>query len=271
MNGFLGHLAYELRAGVRNPTQLLMSYLFPLVFYALMGAVMTRVNPAFTETLVPSMAVFCVLAGTVLGLPGPLVEGRTSGVHRGFWIHGVPAGAVVVAPALAAALHGCVAAAVVVLTGPPLFGGHAPAHPGWFALGLGVTALSTAALGALIGVVAGSSRSSVLLSQLVFLPSMMLGGLMIGLAVLPPSVRPFSGLLPTTYAMQALEALGGGNPTLVGGAAALWVLAAGGAASISLALFLFTWDARGGERRAPVYWAAGALLPYAVAGVALLR
>ena len=51
MSGFAIHLGYQLRSTLRSPSQLLMSYLFPLAFYALMGAVMTKLNPRITSWL----------------------------------------------------------------------------------------------------------------------------------------------------------------------------------------------------------------------------
>ena len=47
MNAFATHFAYEFKTGLRNPSLLLMNYLFPLGFYALMGLVMTQINPVF--------------------------------------------------------------------------------------------------------------------------------------------------------------------------------------------------------------------------------
>ena len=66
-----------------------------------------------------------------------------------------------------------------------------------------VTAFAYGAIGALIGVVATDSRSTVLYSQLIFLPSMILGGMMMPAELLPATVRPITALLPATYTMQA--------------------------------------------------------------------
>ena len=59
-----------------------MNYLFPLVFFALMGIVMTQINPLFAGSMVPAMVIFAALASEVLGLPGPLVESREAGIYR---------------------------------------------------------------------------------------------------------------------------------------------------------------------------------------------
>jgi len=68
MTAFAQHFVFEFKTGLRNPNQLLLNYLFPLGFYALMGLVMTQINPGFAETMVPAMVVFAIMASTILGL-----------------------------------------------------------------------------------------------------------------------------------------------------------------------------------------------------------
>ncbi len=88
MKALANHFAFEFKTGLRDSNQLLMNYLFPLAFYALMGLVMTKINPLFAETMVPALVIFAALASTLLGLPGPLVELREAGIYRSYRING---------------------------------------------------------------------------------------------------------------------------------------------------------------------------------------
>ncbi|NLS78248.1 MAG: ABC transporter permease [Chloroflexi bacterium] len=269
MSAFITHFAFEFRTGLRNSTQLMMNYLFPLGFYVMTGLVMTQVNPGFRETMAPAMVVFVILAATMLGLPGPLVESREAGIYRSFKINGVPAASILSIPALSAVIHALIASTVVALTAAPLFGGRAPTN--WLAFA-GVTllaALSCGALGALIGVMASNSRSVVLYSQLVFLPSMLIGGLMMPLTVLPAGVRPISALLPSAHAMQAFQGLAYGEAAAWSPWLAVGVLAAGGLIALALAIYLFNWDSNNATRRGHPLLALLALAPY-VASLALV-
>ena len=45
MNAFFHHFAYEFKTDIRDRSRLLMLYLFPLVFFALIGSLMTPLNP----------------------------------------------------------------------------------------------------------------------------------------------------------------------------------------------------------------------------------
>src|SRR5690554_275738 len=86
MNAIIYHFSLEFLAGLRNRTLLLMNYLMPLGFYALMGAMMTKINPPFAQQIIPAMVVFATLSSAILGLPGPLVEARESEILRSYRI-----------------------------------------------------------------------------------------------------------------------------------------------------------------------------------------
>jgi ABC-2 type transport system permease protein len=264
MTALLSHLTFEFKSGLRNSTLLLMNYLFPLGFYAMMGLVMTQINPGFTDIIVPAMIIVAFMASTVLGLPGPLVESREAGIFRTFKISGVPAFAILTMPVVTTVFHGLIVATVIVLTAP-LFDGASPQSWGNLAIVTLVSAAAFGAIGALIGVIARDARATVLLSQLIFLPSMLLGGLMMPLDYLPESVRPFTYLLPPAHAMQAFQGLAYSQPTVFNPIASLTVLLASGALAFGLAIWLFNWDRVNQVSRGHPLMAIIAWIPYVVA------
>ena len=73
MSAFIHHFAFEFRIGTRDRNLLMLNYLFPLGLYAFMGFLMIELNPAFGETLIPSMILITMLASMILGLPNPIV------------------------------------------------------------------------------------------------------------------------------------------------------------------------------------------------------
>lgn len=261
MNAFIHHFSFEFKTGLRNPTLMLMNYLFPLGFYALMGLVMVQINPGFKETLIPSMVIVSLMVATVLGLPSPLVESREAGIYRSFKINGVPALSILSIPALSTTIHALIVSLIIALTAAPLFKGETPQSWGAFALLTLLIAFSYGGLGMLIGVVSSSSRATVLWSQLIFLPSMLLGGLMMPLSFIPESIRPAAGLLPTTYAIEAMLGLAYAKPTVLDPQVSLLVLAAVGVLSVGLAIYLFSWDAHNSTRRGHPLLALLVLLP----------
>ena len=173
-------------------------------------------------------------------------------------------------PAITTIFHVLIVATIIAATGGPLFGGALPTRWGAFALVTLLTAFCCAGLGALIGVVAEGSRGTVLLSQLIFLPSMLLGGLMMPLEILPASVQPISSLLPATHSMQAFLGLAYGQETLIDPLVAVIVLLSSGLLAFGLAIYLFNWDSRNRARRGHPLMALLALVPYVIAAVALI-
>jgi ABC-2 type transport system permease protein len=268
MSAFANHFAYEFRTGLRNPSLLFMSYLFPLGVYALLSVTMTAINPLFRETLIPALCVFAMMGGGLLAMGGPVVEARDAGIYRSFKINGVPAASIIAIPVLAATVHMLVVSLIITVTGGPLFGAVLPSNALAFAALLLLGAFTSASLGVLIGVVAANSRAVLGLSQVLFLPSMILGGLMMPLSMLPAGIQRVAGLLPATHMMQALTGYGYGYPTAFDPRLATAVTGAAGALAFALAIYLFNWDRHNEVRRGHPVMGLIAMLPYVVATVA---
>ena len=267
MRAFALHLGFEFRIGIRNKTLMLMNYLFPLGCYVLFGSLLGQVNPGFLAIIVPAMSVFAIMSGALLGMPDTLVSARNAGIFRSCKINGVPALSLLVIPVLTSMMHALVVALVIAATAPALFGGESPRNWAGFLLVFAAAAFALAGAGALIGVVSANTRMTVLLSQLVFIPSMILGGLMLPVSILPDTLARVSRILPTGYAMDAFAGLAMGQDA-VGAWLSLAILLAAGAIAFGLAALLFGWDPKNTTRRAHPAWAVLALIPYA-AGLVL--
>lgn len=249
MIAFVNHFSFEFRSGIRNKQMLLMNYLFPLGFYLMMGFIMPAINPPFRQSIIPAMVVFSILAATLLGLPDPLVNARENGVFRNYKINGIPSSSILAIPAMTTMLHLVLVTAIIIITAPLLF--DAPLPQNWFASILVFMAMSfaCAGLGVLIGVVSPNSRMSVLWSQVVFVPSMLLGGLMIPNNLLPDVAAKIAQLLPATQAMNAFNGLAMGGVADFSPWGSVAVLISSGVFAFALSAYLFSWDNRNSTRR----------------------
>jgi len=264
MNAFIHHFAFEFRTGIRNKQLLLMNYLFPLGFYLMMGFIMAEINPPFREDIIPAMVVFGILSATLLGIPDPLVNARENGIFRSYKINGIPSISILIIPALTTILHLVIVAGVITVTAPLLF--DAPLPVNWlnYALIFVTMALACAGLSVLIGVVSPSSRKTVLWSQLVFVPSMLLGGLMLPYSMLPAVAGKFAQLLPATQAMNAFNGLAMGKVAAFSPWGSVIMLLISGVLAFGQAVYLFSWDRRNTTRRGHPLLALLVLLPYVV-------
>jgi ABC-2 type transport system permease protein len=264
MAAFTNHFSFEFKTGVRNPMLMLMNYLLPLGFYAMMGAVMTKINPSFGEILIPVMVVFTAMSTTLLGMPGPVVELREAGVYRSFKINAVPAWTILIVPVLTTIIHALIVSLLIALTAGPLFDGLTPQNWGALAWGTLLTAFNMGSLGALIGVVANGARGTMLLAQAIYLPSILVGNMMVPAAALPASFQPLSGLFPSTYAMTVFQHYAYRTETIFNPQISLAVLIASTLISFALALYLFNWDSQNQARRAKSFLALLALAPFVI-------
>jgi ABC-2 type transport system permease protein len=207
MSAFFNHFAFEFRTGIRNKQLLMLNYLFPLGFYLMMGVIMVEINPPFLEAIIPAMVVFAIMAATLLGLPDPHVNAREAGIFRSYKINGIPSLSILMIPALTTILHLGIMTVIITASAPLLFDAPPPVNWANFVLISAVTAFTFAGLSILIGVISDSSRVTVLWSQLIFIPSMLLGGLMIPYTMLPDVAGKISQLFPATQAMNAFNGL----------------------------------------------------------------
>jgi ABC-2 type transport system permease protein len=102
------------------------------------------------------------------------------------------------------------------------------------------------------------------LSQLVFVPAMLLGGMMIPYDALQDVVAKVAQLLPATHAMNAFKGLAMGETADFLPEGSILLLLASGLAAFGLAYYLFSWDRKNADRRGHPLLAILALLPFIV-------
>jgi ABC-2 type transport system permease protein len=160
--------------------------------------------------------------------------------------------------------------AIIITTTAPLFF-DAPLPVNWlgFVGTFLLMAFACAGLSVLIAVVSSSSRMTVLWSQLIFLPSMLLGGMMISYSMLPEAMGKIAQLLPATHAMNAFRGLAQDLTADFNPIGSLIILLASGALAFGLAIYLFNWDSRNMTQRGHPLMALLVLLPYVI-GILLL-
>ena len=267
MSAFVYHLQYDFFNGLRDRSLLLMNYLFPLALFLMMGALLGGINPTFHETMIPAMILIAVMSSTLLAMPNPIVSSREAGVFRSYKINGVPPLSILSAPMLSSLLHMVLVSVIITLTAMPLFKADLPTNWGGFILVglLGTFAMS--GLGMLIGVISPNSRSTILISQLYFVPSMMLSGMMMPTSLLPAGMQRVALLLPATHAMNAWNALAFGQPASIDPLWSVLILLAGGLIAFGLAVLLFQWDSHNQQRGRSPYLAVLALVPYILAAI----
>ena len=244
MKAIINHLNFEFKSVIRDKTLLLMNYLFPLVFYFMMAAIMPSIYPDFSKVMVPGMIVFTIMISTLMGMPNPMVLNKEMGVYISYKIYGVPLKSVFIIPVVTTMLHITIVSMIILGTAAVFFNAALPQNILSFIGIYAVILFAFTGLGALIAVCSPNGRLTVLLAQLVFLPSMLLGGVMMPTSVLSKGVQKTAMLLPTSYSTSALNAAYSGQQAIYSMQGSLIILGLGGLVSYILAAYLFTWDSK---------------------------
>ncbi|MEE8414126.1 MAG: ABC transporter permease [Dehalococcoidales bacterium] len=261
MSAFTNHFAFEFRSGTRDKTLLMMNYLFPLGLYLLLGFMVTGIDPTFSEKIIPAMIIIAIMSSTILSMPSPQVKAREDGIFRSYRVNGVPAISILSMPALTTIIHMVIVAAIITATAPLLFKAPLPANWAAFILFFLLTAFIFAGMGMLISVISNSIQSVVLWSQVIFIPSMMLGGLTFPDSFLPEVLARIGKLLPAIYSMKIYQGLAMNYETTFNPLWSIIILLTGGVLSYVLANYLFCWDTQNSTRRGHRALAVIALVP----------
>lgn len=219
MRGFLYGAALQWRLDIRSKTMLLTCYVVPLLFFAVMGGIFTAVMPEARRTLTQSMTVFAVSMGALIGLPPSLVEVYGGEIRRVYQVSGVPMWAGLALTNLSAFLHLFLMSGILYAAAPLVFGAAVPAGPWGYFGKLAVFIAVTLALASVVGLAAGEQARATMLSMVVFLPSILLSGIMFPAEMLPEGFQVAGGLFPAAWGYRwmtgEVSAAGGLGPLLV--------------------------------------------------------
>jgi ABC-2 type transport system permease protein len=228
---------------------------------------MASINPGFKQTMIPAMVLFAFMCAALLSLPSLLVGAREAGVFRSYRINGVPSASILSIPVIGTAVHMAAIALIITLAGARFYGGVIPARIAGFAAAAFLSYLAYAGIGVLIGVAAGNTTVSILVGQVVYIPSIILGGLMVPSSLLPPGLLRVSLLLPATHSMRAFAGLGMGDAAQPALVLSLCVLAVSALLSFALAALLFEWDSRASQPSRKAFAAILGIAPYVAAAL----
>ena len=204
MNGFLYGVTLQWKLDIRSKSLLVTCYVVPLIFFLLMGGIFTSVMPEMRSTLIPSMIVMSVSMGAFLGLPPSLVETYGSGVKKVYKANGVPIYLGLVTMFLSAFVHLMITCVVIVLLAPILFEATLPTQLPFFFLALAIYIIVSLSIGSVLGLMVKNQAKLTMIAQLVFLPSIMLSGIMFPIDLLPDFLETIGRIFPASWGYRLM-------------------------------------------------------------------
>ena len=204
MNGFLYSLALQWKLDIRSKSLLVTYYIVPLIFFLLMGGIFTSVMPEMGSTLIQSMIVMSVSMGAFLGLPPSLIETYGSDIKKIYKANGVPIHLGLVTMVFSAFLHLIMTCTVILLLAPILFKANLPSQLPLFFLALGNYIFVSLSIGSILGLTVKNQAKLTMIAQLVFLPSIMLSGIMFPSNLLPGFLQAIGRLFPASWGYRLM-------------------------------------------------------------------
>lgn len=204
MKALLYGVCLQWRLDLRNKGVFITYYVVPLVFFAFMGGIFASINVDSKNTLIQSMTVFGVTMGAILGAPEPLVEIYGSEVKKAYKIGGIPLWIGAANNFLSAFIHLFIMSMVIYFVAPAAFNAEVPANKPLYFASLAVFIAVCLSVGTVLGLsVKGTSRLT-MISQLIFLPSIMLSGIMLPENMLPKILETVGKIFPATWGYKLM-------------------------------------------------------------------
>ncbi|MDE6873463.1 MAG: ABC transporter permease [Lachnospiraceae bacterium] len=204
MNSFLYGVALQWKLDLRSKSLLVTCYIVPLIFFLLMGGIFTSVMPEMGSTLIQSMIVMSVSMGALIGLPPSLIETYGSDIKKVYKANGVPIYSGLVTMFLSAFVHLMVTCIVIVLLAPILFEATLPTQLPFFFLALAIYITSSLGIGSVLGLTVKNQAKLTMVAQLVFLPSIMLSGIMFPIDLLPDFLEAIGRIFPASWGYRLM-------------------------------------------------------------------
>ncbi len=204
MNCFLYSLALQWKLDIRSKSLLVTFYIVPLIFFLIMGGIFTSVMPGMRTTLIQSMIVMSVSMGAFLGLPPSLVEIYGSDIKKIYNANGVPIYLGLLTMVFSAFVHLMMTCIVILLLAPILFKASLPTQLPIFLLSLTIYIIVSLSIGSILGLTLKNQAKLTMIAQLVFLPSIMLSGIMFPISLLPDFLQVIGHVFPAYWGYRLM-------------------------------------------------------------------
>ena len=207
MKAFLYGVGLQFKMDIRSKTMLITCYLVPLVFFFFMSGIFTSIDPSAVNTLIPSMSVFVITMSALIGLPPSLGEVYGGDIKKVYKANGVPLSLGVVTQFISSFIHTLIVCLIVFAVAPFMFKAKLPANLPLYFCSLVALLCVTLAIGCIIGLLVKTQAKQTMVAMIIFLPSVMLSGIMFPATMLPDFMQYLAYIFPATIGFQAMTDL----------------------------------------------------------------
>ena len=204
MKTMLYGIRIQLKMDIRSKTLLVTCYVVPLLFFAIMGGIFTSLMPEAKHTLIQSMTVMGVSMGALIGVPPSMIEVYSTDIKQMYIANGIPLCFGVIALVVSAFIHLMIMSIIIFALAPIVFHATIPSNIPLYFITLALFVIVSLAISCVLGLAVKNQAKLTMYSQVVFLPSIMLSGIMFSAELLPNFLESIGKLFPATWGYTLL-------------------------------------------------------------------
>ncbi|MBD5132138.1 MAG: ABC transporter permease [Clostridiales bacterium] len=200
-------IGLQFKLDIRSKGMLITCYLIPLVFFLFMGGIFTSIDADAAKTLISSMTVFTITMSALMGLPPALAEVYGTDVKKVYKANGAPIWFGVITQFISSFIHTLAVCLIIFAVSPFIFKAELPADILMYFLSLIALLAVTLAVGCIFGLLIKQQSKLTMAAMIIFLPSIMLSGIMFPAELLPTFMQYISYAFPATIAFKAMTSI----------------------------------------------------------------
>lgn len=204
MRALLYGIGLQFRFDIRSKSMLITCYFVPLIFFFFMSGIFTSVDPTAAETLIASMTVFTITMSALMGLPPAVAEIYGTDIKKVYKANGVPLWFGIFTQFISSFIHTVIVCLIIFALSPLVFKAELPSGLLRYFLSLTALLAVTLAMGCIIGLLFKQQAKLTMAAMIIFLPSIMLSGIMFPADMLPQPMQYIAYALPATIAFKAM-------------------------------------------------------------------
>lgn len=148
------------------------------------------------------MTVFTVTMSALMGLPPAVAEIYGTDIKKAYKANGVPIWFGIITQAISSFIHTVIVSLIIFALSPLVFKAELPSEMLWYFLSLITLLAVTLAIGCIIGLLFKQQAKLTMIAMIVFLPSIMLSGIMFPADILPQFMQYIAYAFPATIAFK---------------------------------------------------------------------
>jgi ABC-2 type transport system permease protein len=205
MEAFLYGVLLQWKLDLRNKGILITYYVVPLVFFGFVGGIFTSISPETKDSLIQSMSIFGITMGAILGMPIPISETYGSEQKKAYQMGNIPMFIPVINNVISAFVHLFLMSTIIYFAAPVAFDASVPSNTLTHFLALALFIATSLSIGAILGLTIKGTSKLTMISQLIFLPSLMLSGIMFPAKLLPNALATAGKIFPSTWGFEIMK------------------------------------------------------------------